>query len=75
MRHRECVTPPVPPPFFAADRLSLDDRREAVSSGLVPPCIMCLTLPQSEADYFCSRVCRDDSMNKPVEYDEEESSA
>ena len=38
--------------------------REAVASGLVSPCIMCLVLPQSEADYFCSRACKEDSMNK-----------
>ena len=75
MRHRECVFVfPFFSPGFSADPFRLDDYREAVSSGLVAPCIMCLTLPQSENDYFCSRLCREDSMNKPVEYDEDESS-
>ncbi|KIM40646.1 hypothetical protein M413DRAFT_165692 [Hebeloma cylindrosporum] len=53
---------------------SMRHREEAVTSGLVAPCIMCLTLPQSENDYFCSRLCREDSMSKPLEYDEEEAS-
>jgi hypothetical protein len=38
--------------------------REAVSLGLVPPCIMCLTRPQSDTDYFCGRDCREEAMSK-----------
>jgi hypothetical protein len=38
--------------------------REAVKTGLASPCIMCLTLPQSETDYFCGKVCREDANNK-----------
>ncbi|KAF7374360.1 hypothetical protein MSAN_00320000 [Mycena sanguinolenta] len=38
--------------------------REAVASGIVPPCIMCLTLPQSDTDYFCSKNCREEAMTK-----------
>ncbi|KAF9037695.1 hypothetical protein BJ165DRAFT_1416911 [Panaeolus papilionaceus] len=48
---------------------SMRHREEAVLSGLRPPCIMCLTLPQSETDYFCSRACREESMNKQQEYE------
>ncbi|PPQ63939.1 hypothetical protein CVT24_009114, partial [Panaeolus cyanescens] len=59
MRHRD-----------PADRRHLlPPYREAVLSGLRPPCIMCLTLPQSETDYFCSRACREESMNKQQEYE------
>ncbi|KAJ7844790.1 hypothetical protein B0H14DRAFT_3109108 [Mycena olivaceomarginata] len=36
----------------------------AVSLGLVPPCIMCLTRPQSDTDYFCGRDCREEAMSK-----------
>ncbi|KDR68588.1 hypothetical protein GALMADRAFT_231236 [Galerina marginata CBS 339.88] len=52
---------------------SMRHREEAVASGLASPCIMCLTLPQSETDYFCSRGCREESMNKQLEYDDDES--
>ncbi|KAJ7249180.1 hypothetical protein B0H12DRAFT_1202997 [Mycena haematopus] len=38
--------------------------REAVASGIVPACIMCLTLPQSDTDYFCGRECREEAMSK-----------
>ncbi|KAF7321663.1 hypothetical protein MKEN_00687500 [Mycena kentingensis (nom. inval.)] len=41
-------------------------REEAVSLGLVAPCIMCLALPQSESDYFCGRECREDALTKNV---------
>lgn len=44
--------------------------REAVTSGLISPCIMCLVLPQSDSDYFCSKACREESMNK--RYDDED---
>jgi len=30
---------------------------------------MCLAYPQSEADYFCSRACREESLNKNLDYD------
>jgi hypothetical protein len=43
--------------------------REAVTSGLRSPCILCLAYPQSDMDYFCSRGCREESMNKYLEYD------
>ncbi|KIJ98118.1 hypothetical protein K443DRAFT_680995 [Laccaria amethystina LaAM-08-1] len=43
---------------------SMRHREEAVTSGLVSPCIMCLVMPQSETDYFCGRACREESMNK-----------
>ena len=72
MRHRECVV------FFFLLLCYLFKfhynsffffRREAVASGLVSPCIMCLVLPQNETDYFCSRTCREESMNKDKEWD------
>ncbi|KAJ7471406.1 hypothetical protein B0H11DRAFT_2237315 [Mycena galericulata] len=47
-----------------SDYCSKKHREEAVSSGLVSPCIMCLTLPQSDTDYFCGRDCREEAMNK-----------
>ncbi|KAK1231543.1 hypothetical protein PQX77_005335 [Marasmius sp. AFHP31] len=43
---------------------SMSHRQEAVSSGLVEPCIMCLDLPQSGNDYFCGRACREEALNK-----------
>ncbi|KAJ7300735.1 hypothetical protein DFH08DRAFT_129002 [Mycena albidolilacea] len=43
---------------------SMKHREEAVSLGLVPPCIMCLTRPQSDTDYFCGRDCREEAMSK-----------
>ena len=43
--------------------------REAVTSGLRSPCIMCLAYPQSDTDFFCSRACREESMNKNLDYD------
>lgn len=39
--------------------------REAVESGLVSPCIMCLTMPQSNVDHFCGRACREGALSKP----------
>ncbi|KAJ7757693.1 hypothetical protein DFH07DRAFT_457522 [Mycena maculata] len=47
-----------------SDYCSRKHREEAVSSGLVSPCIMCMTLPQSDTDYFCGRDCREEAMNK-----------
>ncbi|KAJ7168648.1 hypothetical protein C8R46DRAFT_237953 [Mycena filopes] len=41
--------------------------REAVALGIVPPCIMCLTLPQSDTDYFCGRDCREEAMSKALD--------
>ncbi|KAJ7472734.1 hypothetical protein FB451DRAFT_1469686 [Mycena latifolia] len=49
-----------------SDYCSKKHREEAVSSGLVSPCIMCLTLPQSDTDYFCGRDCREEAMNKSL---------
>lgn len=45
----------------------LTSRRQAVTDGLVSPCIMCLSLPQSDTDYFCSRECREEAMSKGME--------
>ncbi|CAA7269532.1 unnamed protein product [Cyclocybe aegerita] len=53
-----------------SDYCSMRHREEAVTSGLVPPCIMCLAYPQSDTDYFCSRACREESMNKELQYDD-----
>ncbi|EKM78957.1 hypothetical protein AGABI1DRAFT_114486 [Agaricus bisporus var. burnettii JB137-S8] len=53
-----------------SDFCSLRHREEAVTSGLLSPCIMCLVLPQSDTDYFCSMACRDEAMTK--HYDEDE---
>jgi len=33
---------------------------------------MCLMLPQSNDDYFCSKACLEESMNKQIEEDDEE---
>ncbi|KAJ6507727.1 hypothetical protein C8R47DRAFT_55855 [Mycena vitilis] len=49
-----------------SDYCSKKHREEAVSLGLVPPCIMCLTLPQSDTDYFCGRDCREEAMSKAL---------
>ncbi|KAL4260634.1 hypothetical protein AB1N83_008055 [Pleurotus pulmonarius] len=48
----------------ASEYCSKKHREEAVADGLVPGCIMCLTKPQSGADYFCSRACKEEAMNK-----------
>ncbi|KAL0574142.1 hypothetical protein V5O48_007805 [Marasmius crinis-equi] len=45
---------------------SMSHRQEAVSTGLVEPCIMCLDLPQSEMDYFCGRACREEALDKQL---------
>jgi len=51
----------------ASDYCSMRHREEAVVAGLAPPCIMCLALPQSESDYFCSAACREDALNKEID--------
>jgi len=43
---------------------SRSHREEAVESGLVSPCIMCLTLPQGNVDHFCGRACREEALSK-----------
>ncbi|KAI0342595.1 hypothetical protein BDW22DRAFT_125168 [Trametopsis cervina] len=48
----------------ASDYCSRAHREEAVDKGLVDPCIMCLVMPQSRADYFCGRVCREEALHK-----------
>ncbi|KAF8808630.1 hypothetical protein BYT27DRAFT_7222792 [Phlegmacium glaucopus] len=53
-----------------SDYCSMRHREEAVTLCLASPCIMCLALPQGETDYFCSRACREESMNKEKEYDD-----
>ncbi|KAF5341907.1 hypothetical protein D9611_001973 [Ephemerocybe angulata] len=50
-----------------SDYCSQRHREEAVATGLASPCIMCMTKPQSHTDYFCSRTCREESLNKPYE--------
>ncbi|KAI0790017.1 hypothetical protein C8Q75DRAFT_136159 [Abortiporus biennis] len=49
----------------ASDYCSMSHREEAVESGLVSPCIMCLTMPQSNVDHFCGRSCREEALSKP----------
>ncbi|TDL25744.1 hypothetical protein BD410DRAFT_837211 [Rickenella mellea] len=34
--------------------------------GLGNMCIMCLTLPKSQDDHFCSKECRDEALRKPT---------
>ncbi|EAU83116.1 hypothetical protein CC1G_11642 [Coprinopsis cinerea okayama7 len=58
-----------------SDYCSQRHREEAVASGLVAPCIMCLTRPQSRTDYFCSRTCREESLNKHYEATMDEDNA
>ncbi|KAF9260051.1 hypothetical protein L218DRAFT_625005 [Marasmius fiardii PR-910] len=67
----QCRIPGCGKPVFAdangqstSEYCSMTHRQEAVSSGLVEPCIMCLDLPQSEMDYFCGRACREEALNK-----------
>lgn len=33
--------------------------------GLADACIMCLKMPQSGNDHFCSKSCRDEALSKP----------
>ncbi|KXN81222.1 hypothetical protein AN958_05737 [Leucoagaricus sp. SymC.cos] len=58
-----------------SDYCSLRHREEAVTSGLKSPCIMCLVLPQSDTDYFCSNACLEESMSKQCDEGKEEYSA
>ncbi|KAF9492344.1 hypothetical protein BDN71DRAFT_1451761 [Pleurotus eryngii] len=67
----ECLLPGCEKPVHvdangakASEYCSKKHREEAVADGLVPGCIMCLTKPQSGADYFCSRACKEEAMNK-----------
>ncbi|KAH7929047.1 hypothetical protein BV22DRAFT_1125984 [Leucogyrophana mollusca] len=46
------------------DYCSVRHREEGVNLGLGDACIMCSRYPQSGTDYFCSRICRDQAMNK-----------
>lgn len=70
LRHRECVICFLFSISQSEYRSSVRRFREAVTSGLLSPCIMCLVLPQSDTDYFCSMACRDEAMTK--HYDEDE---
>ncbi|RXW20686.1 hypothetical protein EST38_g5153 [Candolleomyces aberdarensis] len=70
----ECLVPGCGKPVHVdskgmktSDYCSQRHREEAVSSGLVQGCIMCLTKPQSHTDYFCSRACREESLSKQQE--------
>ncbi|KZP04323.1 hypothetical protein FIBSPDRAFT_876627 [Athelia psychrophila] len=49
----------------ASDYCSQRHREQAVNTGMVEPCIMCLSLPQGDVDHFCSRICREDALKKP----------
>ncbi|KAJ4477500.1 hypothetical protein J3R30DRAFT_3703935 [Lentinula aciculospora] len=67
----ECLIPGCGQPAYvdakgvkASAYCSMRHRQEAVDSGLASPCIFCLQLPQSETDYFCSKECREESLNK-----------
>ncbi|KAJ3793634.1 hypothetical protein GGU11DRAFT_383627 [Lentinula aff. detonsa] len=67
----ECLIPGCGQPVYVDARgtkpsayCSMRHRQEAVDSGLASPCIFCLQLPQSEMDYFCSKECREESLNK-----------
>ncbi|KAF8176130.1 hypothetical protein K438DRAFT_79684 [Mycena galopus ATCC 62051] len=66
----DCLIPGCGKPTYVdasgvvSDYCSKKHREDAVSAGLVAPCIMCLTLPQSETDYFCGRECREEAMSK-----------
>ncbi|KAF9479965.1 hypothetical protein BDN70DRAFT_894481 [Pholiota conissans] len=78
--HFECLIPGCGQPVHTdtkgvrtSEYCSMRHREEAVAIGLASPCIMCLTFPQSETDYFCSRGCREESLNKQnIASDEEE---
>ncbi|KAK7006171.1 hypothetical protein R3P38DRAFT_3326035 [Favolaschia claudopus] len=67
----DCLIPGCGQPAYvdasgnSSDYCSMKHREEAVTSGLVPGCIMCLILPQSGTDYFCGKECRDEAMSKP----------
>ena len=37
--------------------------REAVTTGQVKACIMCLKMPRGIADHFCSKVCREAALS------------
>ncbi|KAF5363181.1 hypothetical protein D9758_008326 [Tetrapyrgos nigripes] len=39
-------------------------RQQAVASGTIDPCIFCGVNPQSDGDYFCSRECREEALDK-----------
>ncbi|KAJ7614092.1 hypothetical protein FB45DRAFT_1036199 [Roridomyces roridus] len=63
-----CGKPVYVNPFgVGSDYCSQRHRKEAVLSGLVRACIMCLTRPQSDTDYFCGRDCREAATNKPAD--------
>ncbi|KAJ7846151.1 hypothetical protein B0H13DRAFT_110933 [Mycena leptocephala] len=68
----ECLIPGCGQPVHVdasgvmSDYCSKKHREEAVSSGLASPCIFCMTLPQSDTDYFCGRDCREEAMHKAV---------
>ncbi|KAH7910200.1 hypothetical protein BJ138DRAFT_1180465 [Hygrophoropsis aurantiaca] len=47
------------------DYCSVGHREEGVNLGYEEACIMCSRYPQSGTDYFCSKACREQAMNKP----------
>ncbi|EGN95183.1 hypothetical protein SERLA73DRAFT_162720 [Serpula lacrymans var. lacrymans S7.3] len=66
-----CVIPGCGKPSFVdnsgatSDYCSIKHREEAVTSGVVLACIMCKRFPQSDANHFCSKACRDQALVKP----------
>jgi len=50
--------------YEASEYCSIRHLLQAVQSGLVSPCIMCLTMPRSKQDYFCGKKCREEALKK-----------
>ncbi|KAH0584889.1 hypothetical protein H2248_008168 [Termitomyces sp. 'cryptogamus'] len=50
--------------FKISNYCSQEHAEDAVLSGLAKACVMCLRLPQSDIDYFCSQACKDKSLHK-----------
>jgi len=53
-----------PSGYQSSEYCSVRHQLEAVDSGLVSPCIMCLTMPQCTEDHFCGMQCRDEALSK-----------
>jgi len=65
---QECRIPGCGQPVHeTSEYCSTRHREEAVTSRLEEACIMCLKLPQTETDYFCGRICREEALSKLVE--------
>ncbi|KAF9790460.1 hypothetical protein BJ322DRAFT_1036609 [Thelephora terrestris] len=48
----------------ASEYCSNRHREEAVTTGQVTPCIMCLKMPRTRIDHFCSKACRDAALSQ-----------